>query len=545
MSALLPVLERAKLLLRHGTNDSVIGNCSGFDFGLCGCPRPCQTSSRGKGWDDTVITASTMIQANRVQTLGVIVYLAQARHSSYGRDSLQLLRLSVRSLMQNYNFRNRDDMLFLHAGDINMTSQRSILAELGPDVVGRFKQLGPYDFEVPPGLPPRNEWAQARSFSVGYRHMIRLFAIGLWGIVAREGYEYVMRMDEDSFVFDPIQYNVFERMRAEGLDYVYRAAVWDRPWQEANFFKFVKLFLEAHQVRPKWLLEPCRLNISRPGSELGLDRFLYRLCGPLYGIYNNFFASRVAFWLEPQVQAYLAFVAASNTIYTHRWNDILWHSIAIQSFVPRERVRMLRDFTYEHMTFRSHPISKDGNILGLNADPEFLSGKSIRCMQYGGLALGTNPSPKTLARFHEMMHAPVCRDNDRGQRMKRPCVVRTSPIATTTTERHRAPFESLFLGPVQTQSTHCDGEPPKPYYCHSARKAQHSWYGPECECDPMSARTSNFTACFSMLRDEFGRWGKAQAEATNGSWWVDRQPSLGAVAGPRGKKYVVEKRLGH
>jgi hypothetical protein len=354
-----------------------------------------------------------------------------------------------------------------------------------------------------------------------------------------------MRMDEDSFVFDPIQYNVFERMRAEGLDYVYRAAVWDRPWQEAKFFKFVKLFLEAHQVRPKWLLEPCRLNISRPGSELGLDRFLYRLCGPLYGIYNNFFASRVAFWLEPQVQAYLAFVAASNTIYTHRWNDILWHSIAIQSFVPRERVRMLRDFTYEHMTFRSHPISKDGNILGLNADPEFLSGKSIRCMQYGGLALGTNPSPKTLARFHEMMHAPVCRDNDRGQRMKRPCVVRTSPIATTTIERHRAPFESLFLGPVQTQSTHCDGEPPKPYYCHSARKAQHSWYGPECECDPMSARTSNFTACFSMLRDEFGRWGKAQAEATNGSWWVDRQPSLGAVAGPRGKKYVVEKRLGH
>lgn len=143
MSALLPVLERAKLLLRHGTNDSAIGNCSGFDFGLCGCPRPCQTSSRGKGWDDTVITASTMIQANRVQTLGVIVYLAQARHSSYGRDSLQLLRLSVRSLMQNYNFRNRDDMLFLHAGDINMTSQRSILAELGPDVVGRLSNSGP------------------------------------------------------------------------------------------------------------------------------------------------------------------------------------------------------------------------------------------------------------------------------------------------------------------------------------------------------------------------------------------------------------------
>ena len=50
----------------------------------------------------------------------------------------------------------------------------------------------------------------------------------------------------------------------------------------------------------------------------------------------------------------------------------------------------------------------------------------------------------------------------------------------------------------------------------------HSWYGPECECDPISASTSNFTACFSMLRDEFGRWSKSHAEATNGSRWEDR-----------------------
>jgi hypothetical protein len=261
-----------------------------------------------------------MIQANRVQTLGVIVYLAQARHSSYGRDSLQLLRLSVRSLMQNYNFRNRDDMLFLHAGDINMTSQRSILAELGPDVVGRFKQLGPYDFEVPPGLPPRNEWAQARSFSVGYRHMIRLFAIGLWGIVAREGYEYVMRMDEDSVILSPIQYNIFERMRSRGIEYMYRLASWEGipGFSPDSFHRFISRFLINRTIAPEWLLDSC---VHRSVHDFSTFN-----CGNVYGFYNNFFATRVGFWMRDDVQDFLRHADQSHHIYVHRCPPLPIHN---------------------------------------------------------------------------------------------------------------------------------------------------------------------------------------------------------------------------
>ena len=67
----------------------------GFDFGLCGAPRPCR-GDRGHqrvhpGYITTTTTASTQSLRNRNRTLGVIVYLAQARHSSYGRDSLRLL----------------------------------------------------------------------------------------------------------------------------------------------------------------------------------------------------------------------------------------------------------------------------------------------------------------------------------------------------------------------------------------------------------------------------------------------------------------------
>ena len=39
----------------------------------------------------------------RARTPGAIVYLAQKRHSSYGRDSIGLLTRSLRLLFENYN----------------------------------------------------------------------------------------------------------------------------------------------------------------------------------------------------------------------------------------------------------------------------------------------------------------------------------------------------------------------------------------------------------------------------------------------------------
>ena len=56
-------------------------------------------------------------------TLGAIVYLAQTRHNSYARDSMGMLRQSVKLLHTHYNARQRDDVLFLHAPDGNVSEQ--------------------------------------------------------------------------------------------------------------------------------------------------------------------------------------------------------------------------------------------------------------------------------------------------------------------------------------------------------------------------------------------------------------------------------------
>ena len=179
---------------------------------------------------------------------GVIVYLAQARHSSYGRDSLKLLRGSVASLADNYlSLTNPiDDVLFLHFGEVPTSEQHSLVRLCGVGIHARFALVPSKYSTLPPGTTPIKKWLHPNKFSVGYRHMIRLYTIGIWHIVAAEGYEYVMRMDEDSVILSPIQYNIFERMRSRGIEYMSACVVGRHPGLFSRLFS--PLYFEvSHQ----------------------------------------------------------------------------------------------------------------------------------------------------------------------------------------------------------------------------------------------------------------------------------------------------------
>ena len=56
----------------------------------------------------------------------------------------------------------------------------------------------------------------ARRYSLGYRHMIRWYVVGLWEVLDRMGYQYVMRMDEDSRILSAIPFDIFSLMAARG-----------------------------------------------------------------------------------------------------------------------------------------------------------------------------------------------------------------------------------------------------------------------------------------------------------------------------------------
>lgn len=449
------------------------------------------------------------------RTLGVIVYLAQARHSSYGRDSLKLLRRSVDALVENYLAEHNDDVIFLHYGEVPRDRQDELIAVCGSSVHARFLTLNSSFTTPPPGTPPQSKWMHRNRFSPGYRHMIRLFAIGLWPLIAEQGYEYVMRMDEDSFILSRVRYNFFEFMRSTGIDYAYRLASWEAVPGKGHpepFHHFVRGFLRSRpNLSPTWLLDSC--------IDKSVRNYTTANCGNMYGFYNNFFVSRVGFWMRSDVQEFLRYADHSHNIYLRRWNDILWQSAAVQMYLPHRRVRMLRDFAYEHATFfkagyynSSKRIDSPSSGAGVAATE--LATKTVsRCVLFGGITLGTSENQSAArARLRTMLSMPLCRERTFTHSVIRPCAVPSYDSASDLPH-------AFLMGSVSDQEAHCSAPSPRPFYCALGTHSRGNYNAgevyrkdSECLCRPSEkTRTSVFGRCYCA---QLKRMGVALHETT-------------------------------
>lgn len=320
---------------------------------------------------------------------GAIVYLTQgARHSSYGQSTHAQLHKSVQLLYENYNRAQRDDVVFLHTGDVQPDAQRSVLQLCGPEA--RFVTLAKHHFQLPADVDPKSKaWLWPNKFSAGYRHMVRFFTVGIWEVAESLGYAFVMRFDDDAYLLSPIPYNIFTFMAARKIEYGFRLTSWESgdPAPKGQFHAFVRTFAIDRKISPRW-------GLSQACPDGRIDRFMADRCGQLYTIYNNFFVANVSFWRSPAVQDFVRHVDASRTIYNNRWGDALWHSVALQLFMPREQLWMFDDFAYEHTSRKIY----------------LYRGRPVVCFQWGGVALPATvvPSAAAMGRARALAGINMC-----------------------------------------------------------------------------------------------------------------------------------------
>ena len=302
---------------------------------------------------------------------GAIVYLTQSRPSSTiyeGRDHLHNLRQSVRLLYRHYNDKQRDDVLFFHDGTVPLDEQKEVL-RLCVAGTAQFVRLARSHFETPSQAGAPAKWWHAKRFSAGYRHMIRFFTVGLWPLLEQLGYEYVMRLDDDSFLWSPIRYNIFDSMQSRRLEYGFRLAGWERGLvfgDQNHFHELVRRYAVQHGLELGWLAHTC----ADPADALANFSVLH--CGNMYTVYNNFFVSSIAFWRRLDVRGWIEHADAGGWFYTHRYGDALWHSAALALFLAPSQLWQFDDFAYEHTSFKSVAASKRR--------------KPMRCWWHGGLA---------------------------------------------------------------------------------------------------------------------------------------------------------------
>lgn len=289
----------------------------------------------------------------------VIVYLAQfGNHSSYGAQydakskraitGLSKLNKSLELLYVNYVYQHPDvDVIVFYDPDSAPADDETIAALRRNRPNLQFRSLEPVEkwWSLPYGL---RSWEiilwKRPAFSVGYRLMMRWYAVLIWRYLDAEGYTHCMRLDDDSYVLSKITYNVFDFMRKNKKRYAFR-----QPAHEGGGPEFDALMDGYLAENPN--------ATTRESLELyERDRMV--------GFYNNFFVADVSFFVTPPASSLLRVIDESKLMFTHRLGDLIIQSAAVRLFLKPEEVHWFRDFTYEHMTLcrkdKCGPMIKKG-----------------------------------------------------------------------------------------------------------------------------------------------------------------------------------------
>jgi hypothetical protein len=117
-------------------------------------------------------------QSSGICQKNAIVYMAQKHHSSYDRDSLQLLKRSLELLYRNYlneQHGNKTNVIIFYTGDFDSNDLRELEGIVETKgLLHLVDLLNTSYWEIPEWLRDDNQstW-ESPEFSVGYRHMVR------------------------------------------------------------------------------------------------------------------------------------------------------------------------------------------------------------------------------------------------------------------------------------------------------------------------------------------------------------------------------------
>lgn len=162
---------------------------------------------------------------------------------------------------------------------------------------------------------------------LGYRKMCNWYAYDLWMHPVIKKYDYVMRLDTDSFILSEVSSDLFREIKKLNIDYIYRVAQ-EADYFTEDFFEFVK-----HKI-----IIPEKLHVDLPKFDISLLSSLDKVVKGFKKlddkklfpyIFNNFFVVRAKLFREGRSFKYLKTIINSGNVFYKRWGDANIHSIIL------------------------------------------------------------------------------------------------------------------------------------------------------------------------------------------------------------------------
>lgn len=238
----------------------------------------------------------------------VVVYLVRGHAAS-----LAALERSLALLKRNFLPWSPADVLIFHEDNLKAE-------QLAGRTSGIQVKTALVDFSA---IPP--EMADLPTGQRGYRHMCHFFANDIFRRPELAGYDYYMRLDDDSFILSPLTFDAFARMRERRFRYAYRAVLKDRPHVCKGLGAVIARHFEAH-------------------AHVGFCK-----SPPPYRIfYTNFEICDLAWFRGAAWQSYFAAVDRAGGIWKHRWGDAPIRYYGVMNCLSGESIWHLVELHYRH-----------------------------------------------------------------------------------------------------------------------------------------------------------------------------------------------------
>lgn len=243
-------------------------------------------------------------------------------------ERLNKMLNSLALLDKYFNTKHQYPIVVFHETEANFDIARTFLRSWTKSTM-YFQTVS---FQVPDFLP-RNLTMRSKTClkSFGYRHMCRFHAKLFYEQPIIRGFDYAWRLDDDSEIMSPIEYDIFEYMQNRSLQYGYTIVDNERRDCTVDLWESAERYIRNASIRPTFFSDWKRYTIY----------------------YNNFEISRLSLWLSDDYQNFINHIDRLGGIYYYRWGDAPIKTIAISMFLPRNQTHHFKHIRYIHQKLKN------------------------------------------------------------------------------------------------------------------------------------------------------------------------------------------------
>jgi len=287
------------------------------------------------------------------------------------------LKTTLYFLFKHFNNKYRYPILILHEGDYTERDQIEIITGIRGDCKNliKFKEIDKTDFEIPQHIDKDKldkcvntqivpYWRNKKYRSMCYfwiKHFIKYC----------EKYDYIMRLDDDSIIEEPITTDLFKLLNDNNNIYMSNIIhidcgicnfemkeLFQKNLPNIDNEKLDKLFVKTDITNKQTIYNKLK-ELYKIVNDKEYEKDIITINMPIM-YYNNFFITNVNFWKRDDVLKIIDNIDKSGNIFYYRYGDAPLQTIIVSLLESDKITRTV--FKYSKKLQRECFIDLENNI---------------------------------------------------------------------------------------------------------------------------------------------------------------------------------------